>query len=179
MTTQRRVLITGAGSGLGQALALRYARAGCRVACVDLSAERADGTRAMLAGSGHLALVANVGNDEAMEQMHEAVVREWGGIDVLINNAGIASGGPMIETTMAEWRQILDIDLLSVVRGRPLFLAGLPRRFAREDIVEQTWRVVQPALDTPGPVHPYFRGSWGPSEANRILQGDSWFQPAE
>ncbi len=58
-------------------------------------------------------------------------------------------------------------------------LAGLPRRFAREDIVEQTWRVVQPALDTAGPVHPYFRGSWGPSEAERILRGDEWFQPAE
>jgi glucose-6-phosphate 1-dehydrogenase len=56
-------------------------------------------------------------------------------------------------------------------------IAGLPRRFAREDIVEQTWRVVQPALDAPGPVHPYFRGSWGPAEANRILTGDSWFDP--
>jgi glucose-6-phosphate 1-dehydrogenase len=56
-------------------------------------------------------------------------------------------------------------------------LAGLPRRFAREDIVEQTWRVVQPALDTPGSVHPYFRGSWGPSEADRVLGGDTWFQP--
>jgi len=57
-------------------------------------------------------------------------------------------------------------------------LAGVPRRFAREDVVEQTWRVVQPALDTPGPVHPYFRGSWGPSEADRVLCGDTWFQPA-
>ncbi|MEQ1700985.1 MAG: glucose-6-phosphate dehydrogenase [Ilumatobacteraceae bacterium] len=57
-------------------------------------------------------------------------------------------------------------------------LAGLPRRFAREDVVEQTWRVVQPALDTPGPVHPYFRGSWGPAEAERILCGDHWFPPA-
>ena len=56
-------------------------------------------------------------------------------------------------------------------------LAGLPRRFAREDVVEQTWRVVQPALDAPGPVHPYFRGSWGPSEADRILGGDHWFTP--
>ena len=56
-------------------------------------------------------------------------------------------------------------------------LAGLPRRFAREDVVEQTWRVTQPALDEPGPVHPYFRGSWGPSEADRILAGDHWFQP--
>jgi len=58
-------------------------------------------------------------------------------------------------------------------------IAGLPRRFAREDIVEQTWRVVQPALDTPGPVHPYFRGSWGPAEADRILcDGDHWFEPS-
>ena len=43
-------------------------------------------------------------------------------------------------------------------------IAGLPRRFAREDVVELTWRVVQPALDTPGPVHPYFRGEWGPAK---------------
>jgi glucose-6-phosphate 1-dehydrogenase len=57
-------------------------------------------------------------------------------------------------------------------------LAGLPRRFAREDIVEQTWRVVQPVLDHPGPVHPYFRGSWGPAEADRILCGDTWFAPS-
>ncbi len=53
-------------------------------------------------------------------------------------------------------------------------LAGLPRRFARQDVVEQTWRIIQPALDVPGAVHPYFRGSWGPSEADRILGGDTW-----
>jgi len=58
-------------------------------------------------------------------------------------------------------------------------IAGSPRRFARQDVVEQTWRVVQPALDEPGPVHPYFRGSWGPSEADRILaDGDHWFHPS-
>jgi glucose-6-phosphate 1-dehydrogenase len=57
-------------------------------------------------------------------------------------------------------------------------LAGSPRRFARADIVEQTWRVVQPTLDSPGSVHPYFRGSWGPAQADRILDGDSWFVPA-
>jgi glucose-6-phosphate 1-dehydrogenase len=57
-------------------------------------------------------------------------------------------------------------------------MAGLPRRFAREDVVEHTWRVVQPALDTPGPVHPYFRGEWGPSQADRILDGDTWFTPS-
>lgn len=66
-------------------------------------------------------------------------------------------------------------------------LAGEPRRFAREDIVEQTWRVVQPALDSAAgtatggvgtSVHPYFRGSWGPGEAERILTGDKWYLPA-
>ena len=57
-------------------------------------------------------------------------------------------------------------------------IEGSPRRFAREDVVERTWRVVQPALDEPGLVHPYFRGTWGPAEADRILDGDTWFEPS-
>lgn len=125
MTQQRRVLITGAGSGLGRALALRYANGGARVACVDLSVERSEATRVMLAGGGHLALAANVGSDQDMEQLQETVIGEWGGVDVLVNNAGIASGGAMVETTMAEWRQVLEIDLLSVVRGCRMFLPGM------------------------------------------------------
>ena len=57
-------------------------------------------------------------------------------------------------------------------------IEGSPRRFARWDIVERAWRVAQPALDDPGPIHPYFRETWGPSEADRILGGDSWFEPS-
>jgi NAD(P)-dependent dehydrogenase (short-subunit alcohol dehydrogenase family) len=125
MSNQRRVLITGAGSGLGQALALRYAKAGDRVACVDLSVERSEVTRKTLAGSGHLALAADVGSDQAMEELREQINREWAGVDVLINNAGIASGGAMIETTMDEWRRLLEVDLLSVVRGCRMFLPGM------------------------------------------------------
>lgn len=125
MAQQRRVLITGAGSGLGQALAIRYARSGARVACVDLSVERSELTRALLAGDGHLALAADVGSDEAMDQLAQAVIAQWGGLDVLVNNAGIASGGTMVETSMEEWRLILEVDLLSVVRGCRLFLPGM------------------------------------------------------
>ena len=125
MSASRRVLITGAGSGLGQALALRYAAAGCRVACVDLSVERSDATRSRLAGSGHLALAADVSSDAAMEQLHAEVEAAWGGVDVLVNNAGIASGGAMVDTTMAEWRQVLETNLLSVVRGCRLFLPAM------------------------------------------------------
>ncbi len=57
-------------------------------------------------------------------------------------------------------------------------LEGSARRFAREDVVERTWHIVQPALDTPGPVHPYPRGSWGPAEADRVCSGDAWFEPS-
>jgi glucose-6-phosphate 1-dehydrogenase len=56
-------------------------------------------------------------------------------------------------------------------------LDGSTRRFARQDIVELTWRVIQPALDAPAPVHPYFKGSWGPIEAERILKDNTWFLP--
>lgn len=119
---QRRILITGAGSGLGLALAHRYARTGARVACVDLIGERAEAARAALQGDGHLALVADVGDDASMQALHDRVIAEWQGLDVLVNNAGIASGGPMTGTTMEEWRRILDIDLLGVVRGCRLFL---------------------------------------------------------
>jgi glucose-6-phosphate 1-dehydrogenase len=58
-------------------------------------------------------------------------------------------------------------------------MAGNPRRFARQDIVEQTWRVIQPTLDDPGPVCTYESGSWGPAEVSSILEpGDLWIDPA-
>ena len=56
-------------------------------------------------------------------------------------------------------------------------VSGDSRRFAREDSVECTWRVVQPALDDPGPVHPYPQGSWGPAEADSLLGEDHWHEP--
>lgn len=54
---------------------------------------------------------------------------------------------------------------------------GSSRRFARQDVVEQTWRIVQPALDNPGPVFPYERGTWGPAEADAFVPG-GWFVPS-
>lgn len=56
-------------------------------------------------------------------------------------------------------------------------LAGDHRRFARVDTVEAAWRVVQPALDHPSPIHPYPAGSWGPLEADAVLAADHWHEP--
>jgi NAD(P)-dependent dehydrogenase (short-subunit alcohol dehydrogenase family) len=126
--SQRRVLITGAASGLGLALALRYAKYGDAVACVDLTTERAEKAKASLSGSGHLAFAADVGSDESMQSLFDQVKTQWNYVDILINNAGIASGGPMTETTMEEWRKLLEVDLLSVVRGCRLFLPAMVER---------------------------------------------------
>ena len=56
-------------------------------------------------------------------------------------------------------------------------IEGNPTRFAREDGVEAAWRIVQPALDDPGDVYAYTRGSWGPVEADAILAGHHWHAP--
>jgi glucose-6-phosphate 1-dehydrogenase len=58
-------------------------------------------------------------------------------------------------------------------------MQGSLRRFARQDVVEGTWRVIQPALDEPGNVLPYFRGTWGPPESGAaLLDGDTWYPPS-
>ena len=60
--------------------------------------------------------------------MREAINTKFGALDGLVNNAGIASGGPMIESTMDEWREVLEINLLGVVRGCKAFLPGMLER---------------------------------------------------
>jgi glucose-6-phosphate 1-dehydrogenase len=57
-------------------------------------------------------------------------------------------------------------------------LTGISTRFTRQDGVEEQWRIMQPLLDAPPPVHPYAQGSWGPAEADRLLTGHSgWHGP--
>jgi len=57
-------------------------------------------------------------------------------------------------------------------------LAGDPRRFSRYDMVEETWRIVQPVLDDPGPIHPYERGTWGPEAAESLIGSQGWYEPS-
>ena len=125
---RERVLITGGGSGLGLALAQRYARDGARVLVVDIDAARAEAARAALPGEGHLAFTADVGDDASIEALGAQVLDATGGVDVLVNNAGIACGGALLGTDMAEWRRLIEVDLLSVVRGTLAFLPGMVER---------------------------------------------------
>ena len=57
-------------------------------------------------------------------------------------------------------------------------MTGQTTRFSRQDTVEQQWRIMQPLLDAPPPVHPYAQGSWGPAAADALTAGDGrWHEP--
>ncbi|MGE9808442.1 SDR family NAD(P)-dependent oxidoreductase [Janibacter sp. G1551] len=112
MSEPTRVLITGAASGFGQALANEYLAAGVRVLGTDIAAERPAGVPA---GADYLQL--DVRDDAHWARARHWVQREWGGLDLLINNAGIAVGGTIDQTSMEDWQRIVDINLLGVARG--------------------------------------------------------------
>lgn len=124
---QRTVLITGAGSGLGRALALRHARAGWSVACADIHLDRARDTCAAITADGGeaLALPLDIADDASWEALREALAAHWPRLDRLVNNAGVSGGGDAADVAMDDWRWMLDINLLGVVRGCRCFVPQL------------------------------------------------------
>lgn len=126
----KSVLITGAGSGLGRALALRYAAIGHRVGVADLNHERAEAVRAEIeaAGGRALAFHVDITSDHAWTLLREQVNSTWHGLDVLINNAGVASGGATLEASIDDWRWMLEVNLLGVVRGCKTFAPDMLTR---------------------------------------------------
>lgn len=120
---QRRVLITGAGSGLGRALAFCFAENGWRVACADIRLDRAEDTVRLITefGVGAMALKVDVGDDASVEEMRDEILAAWDGVDAVINNAGVASAGPLTQVSLDDWRWTMNINLMGVVRGCKAF----------------------------------------------------------
>lgn len=126
------VLLTGAGSGLGAAMAKRFARAGYRVAVTDINAERARKVSEELTEAGAVAWhsALDVTSDSDWQRLFDELLGQWGRVNVLVNNAGVAASGFCEETSMENWQWIIDIDLLGVVRGCHRFLPVLRREGA-------------------------------------------------
>ncbi len=114
-------LVTGASRGIGRAIALELAARGCRVAVHFAQNQLAAAhTLAELSGAGHAAFAADLADPPALTQLWHDVVRAFGHVDLLVNNAGIFAEHPPLETTpdqwAAEWQRTLAVNLVAPAR---------------------------------------------------------------
>lgn len=123
----RVVLITGGGAGLGAAMARRFGAGGWSVVVADLDLERARAVAEEL-GGGALALQMDVSSEADWQRVADEIGENFGPVEVLINNAGVAVGGSLEETAVEDWRWVLDIDLMGVVIGCKTFAPAMRSR---------------------------------------------------
>ncbi len=127
----RRALITGAGSGLGLALAKRYAQAGYVIAVADMNMDRAKSASEQLNAirPGHFPVEVDVADAASVERMRDEVNQHWPeGFDVLINNAGVATAGSCADSSLEDWHWVIGINLMGVVHGIKTFAPMFHRR---------------------------------------------------
>lgn len=117
MTSRRRVLVTGGSRGIGAAICRALADRGDQIALhYGASQEAAQDVLAELAGSGHVIVQADLADAEQVRAMVDEAARAMGGIDVVVNNAGVFFPHPLQDTTYEEWqeawRNTLDVNLV-------------------------------------------------------------------
>ena len=111
--------VTGGGSGIGLATARLLATRGASVAAVDLDPAAAAGSA--------LPVIADVAVENSLRAAVAAVVEHFGALDVLVNNAGIGATGTVEDNSYEEWRRVLDVNLLGIIRATRAALPHLRR----------------------------------------------------
>jgi 3-oxoacyl-[acyl-carrier protein] reductase len=106
-------IITGGGSGIGRAIALRFAQAGAHVAIADLNLAGAEETAAQVRkiGTQALAKLTDVSNYDQVQALIAEVVKTFGKIEIMVNNAGIARIAPFLEMPKEDWEAVLKVHL--------------------------------------------------------------------
>src|SRR5579863_5901855 len=112
----KRTMVTGAGAGLGQAVAIEFARRGHAVAIADLDAKGLEATARQIVESGgrSLSIAADLTADDAAADCVARTVGAWGGLDVLVNNAGYGGVEPFLEMTARLWQKTLAINVVAL-----------------------------------------------------------------
>jgi NAD(P)-dependent dehydrogenase (short-subunit alcohol dehydrogenase family) len=126
--TQRSALVTGAARGIGLAIAKRFLAEGWRVALLDIDGDNLARAHAALAQpDATLALTCDVADADGVARAFAATAQRFGRLDALVNNAGVASFKPLLDTTQAEWQRTLAVNLtgpfLCVQAAAPLMRA--------------------------------------------------------
>jgi NAD(P)-dependent dehydrogenase (short-subunit alcohol dehydrogenase family) len=116
MLAGKTAVITGASKGLGKAMALALAGGGAHIALVARDADKLNGVKAEIEDAGGKAsvFIADVSQEQSVKQLHAEVTAQLGGIQILINNAGMNIRKNLIDFTLDEWRTVLDTNLTSV-----------------------------------------------------------------
>lgn len=124
------VVITGAGSGIGRQLAVQFASEQCRLALSDVNLNGLEETSAQLnlADDRLVTQLVDVSDRLVMEQFADDVVEKFGQVDVVVNNAGITSVGPLDEVSYETFEQIINVNMWGVVYGSRAFLPHLKKR---------------------------------------------------
>ena len=120
-------VVTGAGSGLGRAIALECARRGMRLALADIDLGAAERTRAMLGGRDAVSIGCDVSRPDEVRRLADASYDRFGGVHLLVNNAGVGTGGRIWNTTPSDWAWVMGVNLMGVVHGIQSFV---PRMLA-------------------------------------------------
>jgi len=120
-------VITGAASGIGRGLAQHAAGQGMRLALADRDAAGLQALAGQLREQGCevLAQVTDVASGADLQALREQTLARFGGVDLLFNNAGVMQTGASWELSEAQWRRMLDINLLGVINGLRAFVPGL------------------------------------------------------
>ena len=128
-----RIMITGAGSGLGREIALRWAREGWQLALGDINPDGLEATLALVreAGGDGFTQRCDVRDYSQLTAFAQACEARLGGIDVVVNNAGVASGGFFSDLSLEDWDWQLSINLMGVIKGCKAFLPLLERSQGR------------------------------------------------
>ena len=122
---QPRAVVTGAGSGLGRAFCVRLAARGARILAADIDLESARATVALLGTAEARAVRADVSQLADVEALAGEAERGFGGVDLVVNNAGIAVSGLVGELPIEAWRAIVGVNLWGVVHGCHVFTPRL------------------------------------------------------
>ena len=128
--TGRTALVTGGASGIGRATALEFARLGADLVICDVDEAGMESAAEEIRGLGRQAFTqrVDVSDAEAMARFAEAVHARVEAVDILMNNAGVAIGGPFTATSLEDWDWILGINLKGVVHGCHFFVPKMVER---------------------------------------------------
>jgi NAD(P)-dependent dehydrogenase (short-subunit alcohol dehydrogenase family) len=115
----KRVIITGAGSGLGRALAIEFAKMKWNIVIAEINDARAKESASMVkaAGGRGVAVHCDVTKPDDIVKTIEIAKKEFGGTDIMVNNAGVSAGGYMERISLEDWEWIMNINLKSVIYG--------------------------------------------------------------